>query len=288
MARCLLVCYSQGGSTNRIAEAIAKGLRAKEHNVDLHNLKNGPAPDVLSYDVLGIGMPAYYFRPPFLVTDYVNSLPGLAGKPFFVFVLHGSYLGDTGTIARRSLEQKGGKEIGYARYHSAGYFLGYLKQGYLFSATYPKPETFIQAEQFGQEIAMHFAGKEYRKPAYDGPTHFVYRIERFLTNRLLVRQFFSRLFRADRVKCSKCGLCLRSCPTRNIREDVQGYPLWDRDCILCFSCELKCPSGAVKTFPIWFLFWFFTFYNTRRAARDPQLELARVEHSNGKTRIVKS
>jgi flavodoxin len=115
MSKCLLVYYSQGGNTSRIAESIAKGLRASDHVVDLHNLKDGPAPNPGSYDFLGIGTPTYYFRPPFIVTDHLDSLPDLSGKPFFVFVVYGTDPGDAGNVVRRVLERKGGREIGYNR-----------------------------------------------------------------------------------------------------------------------------------------------------------------------------
>lgn len=265
---------------------MAKGLRGAGHVVDLHNLKDGPAPASSGYDVLGIGTPAYYFRPPFLVTDHLNSLSDLDGKPFFVFILHGSYPGDTGSMVRRAMEGKGGREIGYDRYHSAGYFLGYLKRGYLFSPNHPKPDTLVRAGRFGQKVAARLAGGEYRKADRDPGTHLVYRIERFLTNRLFSRQVFSRLFRLDRGRCTACGLCARSCPTRNICEDERGLPLWGRDCILCFSCEMRCPKDAINSTVTWFLFRPFTQYNVWRASRDPKLENARVEHRQGRTRVV--
>jgi ferredoxin/flavodoxin len=286
MSRCLLVYYSQDGSTGRIAEAVAKGLRAEGHSVDLHNLKDGPAPGPGGYDFLGIGAPTNYFRPAFLVTDHLNSLPALAGKPFFVFVVCGGDPGETGNVVRRALEQKGGKEAGYARYRGANYFIGYLKQGFLVSPGHPKPETYAQAEQFGHGVAACLAGKEYRKPAYDAPTHVVFRIERFLTNRLFARQVFSRLFHVDRKKCTACGLCMKNCPTRNIREDREGRPVWGRNCVLCFSCESKCPTDAINSRVTWFMFKPFLVYNTRRLAHDPRVEKARVKHAQGKTRVI--
>ncbi len=286
MSRCLLVYYSQGGTTNRIAESIAKSLRGARHVVALHNLKDGPAPGPDNYDVLGLGTPTYYFRPPFIVTDHLNSLPDVAGKPFFVFVVHGAVLGDAGNVVRRSLEDHGGKEIGYSRYFGADYFLGYLKRGYLLSPNHPKPDEIAQAELFGREIAARLGGKEYRRAEYDAPTRVVYRVERSLINRLFVRQMYSRLFRVDRKKCTSCGLCMKLCPTRNISEDKRGHPVWDRGCILCFSCEMKCPKDAINSPVTWFLFRPFMIYNLWRAARDPNVEIARVKHERGWTIVV--
>ncbi len=286
MSRCLIVYFSQGGTTKKIAEAVAKGIRAGSHEVDLHNLKDGPAPDPRSHDFLGIGTSTYYFRPPFLITDYLKRLPDLAGKPFFVFALSSVNIGDTGNIVRRVLEQKGGKETGYARYAGANYFIGYLKQGYLFSPGHPNHDAFTQAEQFGREVAARIAGKEYQKAKRDASAHVVYRVERFLTSRLFARQVFTRLFHVDRTKCTACGLCMRTCPMRNVREDKEGRPAWGRDCILCFSCETKCPTDAINSRVTWFMFRLFLAYNIWRLTHDPKVEAARVKHAQGQTRVI--
>ncbi len=283
MYRCLIVFFSQGGTTGRIAESIAQGLRAGNHDVELHNLKDGPPPDHSTYDILGIGTPAYYFRPPFIVSDYLNSLHDLSGKPVFVFVLHGSYCGDAGNAVRRALERKGGKETGYARYHGAHSFLGYLKRGYLFSPNHPVPGEIAQAELFGRDVAARCAGKACVKPAYDTPPAMIYRLERFLVNRLFMRQMYSRLLRLNRKKCNACGICVKLCPTRNISEDKKGRPSWGRNCLLCFSCEMKCPQDAIASPLTWLMFWPFMVFNTTRASRDPSLEHIRVSHVRGRT-----
>lgn len=286
MSRGLVVFFTQGGTTRTIAKAIAKGLSAHGHDVELHDLTDGPPPDPARYDFLGIGCPAHYCRPAIIVSDYLERLPDLSGKPVFTFVLHAAYLGDAGNLIRRALERKGGKEVGYARYRGAGHFLGYLKHGYLLSPAHPRPDAISQAERFGSEIAARLAGQAHEKAARDAPTPFIYRLERFLTHRFFVRHLYSRLFSADREACKACGLCMKACPTRNIRDDGAGGRTWGRDCILCFACERSCPKEAIRAPVTWFLFWPFMVYNTRAAAADPAVECVRVVHANGRTTIV--
>lgn len=288
MSSCLIVFFSQGNTTGRIAEAVAKGLRAQNHDVDLHNLKDGPPPDQGKYQILGIGCPAHYYRPAIIVSDYLAGLPNLSGKPVFSFVLYAAHVGDAGNRVRGELEKKGGREVAYARYPGAGYFLGYLKQGYHFSPNQPKPDRVAQAELFGREIAARLAGKPHAKASYDAPPHFIYRLERFLTGRFFIRQVYTRLFHVDRNKCTSCGACMKLCPTRNIREDNKGRRVWGRNCILCFACETKCPKEAIASPVTWFLFWPFMVYNTRTSAADPAIEHARVTHANGRTIVVRT
>jgi flavodoxin/ferredoxin len=282
MSKALLVYFSQGGTTAQVAEAISAGLRPAEYEVSLHNLADGPPPGPEDYDLLGVGTPAYYYRPPFNVTDYVNELPHLNGLPAFVFVLHGSYRGDTGNILRQALAGKGAREVGYFHSFGTGIYLGYLKEGYVSSPDHPTVEELAQAEEFGGAVAARVAGKEYIEPEYDPSPAAIYRYERFMTNRWLVEQFYSRLFRLDRDKCTKCGLCIQECPTSNMAADSEGYPVWGRECLACLFCEMNCPEEAVTSAVSWPVFLPFMKYNVSAIARDPSLDHVRVRLSQGK------
>jgi acetyl-CoA acetyltransferase len=77
MPTCLVVYFSQGGATRRVAEGIARGWCARGHQVTVHNLQDGPAPDPSRYDVLGVGSPTHYYRPVIAVSDYLAALPDL-------------------------------------------------------------------------------------------------------------------------------------------------------------------------------------------------------------------
>ena len=286
MPKSLIVYFSQGGTTARVAEHIANGLRTAEFQVDLCNMKDERPPDLGGYDLFGIGLPVYYFRPPFNVTDYVSGLPDLNGLPAFVFVLHGTYRGDAGNAIRHALARRGAREVGYFHCRGADYALIYLKKGYLFSPDHPTAEELAQSEAFGREVAAHAAGQPYARPEDDQPPSMVYRLERFLTNRWLARQVYSRLFRVDAKKCTACGLCTKLCPTGNITEDKGGHPVWGRNCLLCLTCEMKCPQDAITSPVSWLLFQPFIIYNVRQASRDPSLDHVRVIHSHSRTQLV--
>ena len=282
MSKALLVYFSQCGTTAQVAESIAAGLHSAGHEVSLHNISDGPPPGPEGYDLLGVGSPAYYYRPPFNVTDYVGGLPNLSGLPVFVWVLHGAYRGDTGNVLRQALTDKGGKEVGYFHARGPDIYLAYLKEGYLFSADHPTEEELAQAEEFGSAVASRVAGDEYDRPESDPPPGAIYRFERFAVNRWFVEHFYSRLFRLDKAKCTACGLCVQECPTSNIASDSDGYPVWGRECLACLFCEMNCPEEAVTSAADWPLFLPFYKYNVRTAAGDPSLDHVRVRFSQGK------
>jgi len=286
MAKSLIVYFSQGGTTAKVAESIATGLRREGYQVDLHSIKEEQQPDLSRYDLLGIGSPVYFFRPPFIVTDYLNSLPDLGGLPTFSFVLHGTYRFDTGKSIRRVLARKGAQNMGYFHCHGADFWLGYLKEGYLFSPDHPTPAELSLAEDFGSQVAGRVAGKPYSLTEEDRPPTLIYRLERFFMNRWFVKQVYSRMFNVDKKSCNACGLCMKMCPCNNISEDKDGYPVWGRNCILCLTCELKCPKDAITTPVSWPLIRPFMIYNVRHASRDSSLDYVRVNHSKGRTQRI--
>jgi flavodoxin/Pyruvate/2-oxoacid:ferredoxin oxidoreductase delta subunit len=286
MPKCLIVYFSQGGTTVRVAEAIASGMQLAEYKVDMCNIRNESPPEIRGYDLLGVGLPVYWYRPPFNVMDYLNGLPELNALPAFVFVLYGTYRGDTSTIIRRLLARKGAREVGYFCCRGDDTFLGYLKMGYLFSPGHPVEGEIAQAKDFGKTLGITVDRGQYVKPKEDEPPAAVYRLERFLANRWMCKNIFSRLFIANVKKCNRCGLCIKLCPTRNVTEGKDGYPKWGRNCMMCFTCELKCPKDAIGSPIDWPIFRPLLYYNVRRASRDRSLDHVRVIHIGGQTKLV--
>lgn len=46
--------------------------------------------------------------------------------------------------------------------------------------------------------------------------------------------------------CTSCGLCVRSCPVKNITTDDAGHPVWNHNCKMCLSCIHRCPTRAIN------------------------------------------
>jgi flavodoxin/ferredoxin len=285
MKKALIAYFSQGGTTLKIAQEISKGLQTKEYETDLYNITNGAPPDINQYDLIGIGTPVYIFRPPFNVMDYINSLPPLNGKPFFVFLLYGTLPGTAGNILRRALAQKGGKEVGFAKFKGADYFVGYIKRGFLYSPDNPTIKELDQAAKFGSEIIDHISNKSYYKTGSDPFPTIIHTFERMVTAKFFARYLLSYFFKANPKKCSSCKLCEKICPKSNISFDGNGMPQWGRNCMLCFYCELKCPEDAVSSPADWILFAPLIRYNIYHHAKE-SCEYVRVNHHKGKTKRI--
>ena len=44
--------------------------------------------------------------------------------------------------------------------------------------------------------------------------------------------------------CTRCGACVRHCPTNNISLDP--WPRFADRCIRCYMCERVCPHNAIQ------------------------------------------
>ena len=292
MARAAVVYFSQDGTTSRVADAIAAGLRSAGYLVDLSNLRDGPPPDVGSYDLLGLGSPVYYYRLPFNVTDYLRQLPRLEGMPTFLFLVHGSHAFDVVNSLRDAIIKRGAYSVGYFRCFGEAHFLGHLREGYLFSPGHPSPDELKRAREFAIAVAQRAAKGKHVPVADRSKPPLIYRLERAAMSRWLVAQVYSRLFKVDPNACTACGVCMDICPTQNIEQDKNGHPLWGRRCLFCLSCEMKCPEDAISSAvsrPIFqSLMRPFLRYHVSHWSQEAQLDHVRVTHRHGQTKRLQS
>lgn len=152
MAKVLIATFSQYGSTGKVSEQITKSLRSSNWEVDHFSIGSDSVPDLKEYDVIGIGSPTYFFRPPFIVKDFVKSLKDLHQISSFVFFLHGTHQGNCGNWIRKQLKTKGAKDLGYFLSYGPDYWMGYLKRGYMFSPDSPSEKEFSSADEFGRTV----------------------------------------------------------------------------------------------------------------------------------------
>ena len=288
MLKAAVIYFSQNGTTAQVAESIAAGLRHAGWDVDLSNLRDGATSEISSYDILGIGSPVYYYHLPFNVIDYLETLPPIEGKPVFYFLIHGSHAFDAVNSLRHFVAQRGAKDVGYFHCYGEAYFLGHLREGYLFSPDHPSKSELEHATAFGIDVARR-ATEGQLVSAKDEPKPLLaYRLERCMMSRWLVDNVYSRLFKADPDKCNACGLCVNVCPVRNIKKNEDGQPVWGRNCLYCLSCEMQCPEDAISSAisrPVpRMLIRPFLRYNVKNWAREPELDHVAVLHRHGQTR----
>lgn len=289
--RAVILYWSVTGTTKLVANRVAEGIRAEGAECDLRDLREGVPANVSSYDLIGIGYPVHFYRPPEPVRAAISALGQLRGQPAFLFTLNATYRGAGLDRARAALARAGATEVGVFTSRGEGRFLGYSRQGYQFSPGHPTSEELGAAEEFGVGLVRTHralvagAGPTSPRPP-DPRTHVVYALERLFTGPRMSRALYSRFFRADPGLCVHCGVCVRACPTNNISMERGELPVWGRNCVICGTCAEVCPEAAVRCPYDWWVFTPLMRYNVRRAAHDSGLEHAHIELRRGKVEPV--
>ena len=101
--KALVVYFSPGGNTRKVAQAIAEGLAERGTEVTLRSLQEAGEEDFYQYDLVCLGAPAYNFNVPEPVLRYSKRqlarygrqgrvrlrAPALPGKWAVVFITYG-------------------------------------------------------------------------------------------------------------------------------------------------------------------------------------------------------
>ncbi|MBN1167213.1 MAG: NAD(P)H-dependent oxidoreductase [Methanospirillaceae archaeon] len=122
---CLIAYYSWKGHTKEVATTLAKELSAEMNFIEparpIHivseafkaffSMKSPIKPmktEISDYDVLIIASPVWCGKVPPYVNEYLDSIDGGAGKPFYVIVEMGGRGADSAiAVIRKRLEKKG-------------------------------------------------------------------------------------------------------------------------------------------------------------------------------------
>ena len=54
----------------------------------------------------------------------------------------------------------------------------------------------------------------------------------------------------DYSKCSRCGLCVRICPTSVFEMEDVVRVVREENCLACLACEILCPKKIITITPI--------------------------------------
>lgn len=77
--KALVIYFSQTGNMRRIARCIHDGIIDVTGRCDMTNLNDVDVNLLSDYDLVGIGCPVFYYKEPFNVTDFIESLPEIGG-----------------------------------------------------------------------------------------------------------------------------------------------------------------------------------------------------------------
>lgn len=253
--RVCIVYFSQTGNTQKIAEIIQKQMAELAGHCAMLRLEEAD-PDIFSrYDLAGLGLPSFYFREPANVKHFFKLMPdqkaGGRPKPFFFFVTHGGTPGDTYSRVHRLAALRGLETMGFYQCLGVDSYPPFADRSPPTAAGHPDEKDLAEARDFASGVIhnarTYLNGSDWNRPGIPG--NILSRLasglfnERFLHFMMRRRMLPAKIVRQD--KCSKCGLCVESCPQSII--SLRPYPVIDQSrCIACYHCQRICPENAIE------------------------------------------
>ena len=204
-------------------------------------IESEDAMKALEGDELLLAYPTMFSNIPYLVRDFINSHgSSWKGKKIFLITTMGLFAGDGTGCAARLLKKYGAEVTGGLQIvmpDSIGDCKALKKSKEQNKAIIEKADKRIieAAEQMragkypkeGLSFAAHMAG-------LFGQRLWFYNKTTGYTDKVKI----------DPAKCIGCGICVRNCPTRNIKIE-DGKAVASSKCTMCYRCINHCPKQAM-------------------------------------------
>jgi NAD-dependent dihydropyrimidine dehydrogenase PreA subunit len=211
---------------------------AHKVSVTVQRLEKSVPARVNLNNTIGLAFPVAIFSTYPLVWDFVKSLPQANGTQIFmVDTCGGSSFGGVigqmkSVLAKIGYNPIGAKEIVMPEN------VFYIESG---EVNRKKIEKGLkEAEKYAEEI---IAGKtKWRRIPILSWKVYIFSKFLFWLAGLKIHQKMFHL-KVQKEKCTKCGLCARLCPVKNI--EINEYPAHQYKCQYCMRCAGFCPTGAI-------------------------------------------
>lgn len=240
----MIYYFSGTGNSRRVARHLAERLGDQITAIDWQTPALLPT---VEGEAMGLVFPVYGWGLPHVVSHFVDQLPQLimGSRPYIYAVMTcGDDIGRTDRLLARTLRRKG---LGLDAAYSIQMRNTYVS---LPGFDTDSPQVVHDKEAHWAERMdlitdslreRHDPGRRLLTPgALPWLKSYVLRP---LFNALLTSD---RYFRADPAACTRCGLCVRTCPLGNIQPDADRHPRWQGHCTQCLACYHCCPSHAVR------------------------------------------
>ena len=231
-----LYVFSGTGNTWLAANRVCEVLTREGPGARLKLLEHSVPENIDTSRTLGIAFPIACFATYPLVTDFLNRLPAGNGCAVFLLTTMAGNSGNYPGRLRGLFQQKGYTLLGATEVIMPDNIFG---KGELSE----KQQSLLD---IGKAAAATFA---HSLLAGEGvwPEESSSLLARLSAG--VFRWRFGQHFRPQvrRQLCTGCGLCVRLCPAKNIRQEGDQVRI-EPHCQYCLRCRGLCPAGAIRTF----------------------------------------
>ncbi len=251
----LVLHYSQSGNTALLAEAAARALLDRGWAVRLLSLRNREDTRSLNTpDLLVLGTPTHYWKPPVMALSRIRALPRFVGSWAFVYTTYGGvFASDSALALAREAEALGARVLGGASVYAPHNFM--TEDGRRLGDVYPE---FGQGQPDAGARGRFLSALESVARAVENGRPGTFDLARLGSARrmltfvdslvpLTVKRDFLPLPGVDTGACKLCRTCLTVCDTGSVRFVRGEIVTQAATCMRCYQCVRKCPEGARVT-----------------------------------------
>ncbi len=218
------ICFSPTGGTQKVADAVTKGLPQSAIKIDLTDAKgNFDSISLTKEDVALIAVPSYSGRVPETAAARIARLQGHSASAILICVYGNRAYEDTLVELQDIVHQAGFKVMAAVAEHS-------IARRY--AAGRPDEEDRTQLAAFASQIAQKIASGDTCEPKIPG--HRPYR-----------KAGATGIVPKPTKACINCGVCARKCPVGAINP-ADSRKVDKKACISCMRCVAVCPHSARK------------------------------------------
>lgn len=240
MKKAILYVFSGTGNTLITAKFIAGELEGLGYKTRVELIRRSPknVPDPRAYDIVGFGYPVHAFNVPLMALRYVKRLPDVSQIPAFIFKTSGEPFGMTAasSYALYRILKKRGFDVRTDTHMLMPYNVIFRYKDALAKQMY------LHTQAMGRLAAQRaHAGErdDLRYPVFKRVLAVLFRIQWFGA------WINGPLHYTKKKLCNLCGLCVKSCPAKNIRIK-EGKVCFSSRCTMCMRCSMGCPKDAVR------------------------------------------
>lgn len=212
----------------------------------------------VKFDLIGFGSPVYFFRPAPVMESFINAMPDIKGKTVFTYGTHME-----GPV---EFPQNFGGLLKPKTARVAAHIDDYIMHSELIPGLpeflpvtkifdiylkYRLPSIKRKISAFLDKMGIVRGAASIKPLVIPEPGSGMRAVGKMIEKALYATFRFSIGADILKKRCTKCGLCARSCPMGLIAFEKDRWPERSRHCMYCLRCLNICPEKAVIWRPIY-------------------------------------
>ncbi len=231
-----LYYFSGTGNTILVVEKLLEIFLKNNINVQALKIEDSKAEEINTKKTIGLAFPvAMQSTFPF-IWDFINKLPKVNGSEIFMIDTLHAFSGAIVGPLKKVLIKKGYKTIGAKEV--------IMPNNFMSKRDLEKDKEKIQLGlKYAEDYAYLLINKRTQWKNFPVLPHIFH----YLVSRKCLWSFikkFGSKFKVNHDKCTKCRICIETCPVKNIV--MYDFPEHKKKCQLCMRCVMFCPTEAIK------------------------------------------